>query len=163
MVDIFFIFWASAYTTTTMSVKIISVIFRPIIRIKLAIFRINFKHIGRLGMADIRRIYGGHTVDVRRTYGRSTADRRLTYGGYTADIRLTDGWLTADIRLIYGGYTADIRLTYAGNTAENWFQVFRYELVMRPIFTTDMRLTYVEYAADIRPKTDSKNMIIRIS
>ena len=29
----------------------------------------NIWHIGRLGMADIRRIYGGHTADIRLIYG----------------------------------------------------------------------------------------------
>ena len=31
---------------------------------------------------------------------------------------------------------------------------------MRLIYTTDIRLTYTEYTADIRPKTDSKIIII---
>ena len=33
---------------------------------------------GRLGMADMRRIYGGYTADGRRTYGEHTADMRRT-------------------------------------------------------------------------------------
>ena len=102
MVDIFFhILGLSVYNYNYVRENNF-VIFRPIIKIKLAIFRINFRHIGRLSMADIRRIYGGHRADVRRTYGRSTADRRLTYGGYTAGIRRTYGWHTADIRQMYG-------------------------------------------------------------
>ena len=96
-------------------------------------------------------------------YGWHTADIRRTYGWYTADIWRTNGWYTADIRPFRGWYTADIRLTYAGWTAENWFQVFHYELAMRPIYKTDMWLTYADYTADIRPKTDSKIIIIRIS
>ena len=58
---------------------------------------------------------------------------------------------------------ANIRPTNAGYTAENRFQVFHYELAMRPIYATDMRLTYAEYTADIWPKTDSKVIIIQIS
>ena len=87
-------------------------------------------HIGRSGTADKRLIYGWHTTDIR-----------LTYGWYTADIRLTDGWHTPDI-------------------AENWFQVFHYELAMRPIYVTGMRLTYGEYTASIQPKTGIKTKII---
>ena len=124
---------------------------KPIIN-HLAIYEWPFsfdKLVGILGiMADIRQIYGWHMADIQLTYGCSTADIRQIYGGYVADIRQ-----------IYGQHTANIRLTYAGYAAENWFQVFHYELVMRPIYTTDMRLTYAEYTADIRPKTDSKIMI----
>ena len=85
--------------------------------------------IGRLGIADIRRIYGRHTADIRLicgwhtadmrlTYGRSTAEWRLTYSGCTADIQLIYAWQTADIRRIYGSYTADIRLIYGRHTAD---------------------------------------------
>ena len=48
---------------------------------------------GRLGMADIRRTYGGHMVDIRLTYGRYMADGRQTYGEHTAI--MLQKWLRA--------------------------------------------------------------------
>ena len=58
-------------------------------------------------------------------------------------------WGVADIRQTFSWYTADIRPIYARSTAENWFQVFHYELDLWPMYTTDVRL-----------KTDSKIIII---
>ena len=65
--------------------------------ITVAVIGINTGHNGRLGMADIVRIYGGHMANIRQTYGEHTANGRLTYSEHTANIRRTYGKHTANI------------------------------------------------------------------
>ena len=71
-------------------------------------------------MADIRRIYGGHTADRRLTDGGYTADIRWIYGRHTPEIRpKTDSkffvmnWLCGRyLQLICGWHTSNMRLIY---------------------------------------------------
>ena len=69
-----------------------------------------------LGMADIRRKYGGYTVDILRTCGGHTA----VYGGWSADLRRTYPGQTAKTKRTYGEHApkmvADIRRIYGGHT-----------------------------------------------
>ena len=53
---------------------------------------------GRLGMADMRRIYDGHTADIRQICGGYMADLRPMVGRYAADIRQTCGGHAVDMR-----------------------------------------------------------------
>ena len=79
---------------------------------------------GRLGMADMRWIYGGHTVDIRQICGGYIVDIRPMVGRYltvhpptrrrSADMRRTCGGRTADMRRIYGRYTP-VRLADNGH------------------------------------------------
>ena len=62
---------------------------------------------GRLGMADMRRIYGRYAADMRllalRTYGGHTPFWCLAVMADMADIRRIYGWHTANMRRIYEG------------------------------------------------------------
>ena len=58
-----------------------------------------------LGMADIRRKYGGYTVDILRTCGGHTA----VYGGWSADLRRTFPGQTANTKRTIGEHTANMR------------------------------------------------------
>ena len=64
---------------------------------------------GRLGMTEIRRIYGGHMADIRRTHGGYMADGRRTHGEHTANIQRTYAErvlkMVADVQRTYGGHT----------------------------------------------------------
>ena len=51
---------------------------------------------GRLGMADMRRIYGGYTADIRQICGGYMADIRPMVGSYAADIQRTCDGHAAD-------------------------------------------------------------------
>ena len=69
---------------------------------------IKFRENGRLGMADMRWIYGRHTADIRQICGEYTADGRQICGGY-APVRLADIRRTYDILMSrchgrYGGF-----------------------------------------------------------
>ena len=63
---------------------------------------------GRLGMADMRRIYGGHTADIQQICGGYMADIRPMVGRYAADIQQTCGG-HAPVRLV------DTRRTYGAS------------------------------------------------